>query len=98
MGLSLGYDIVVKQHGGQLRVDSQEDNFVAHVLCQKDLELGIRAGERKVLFITACYAMRSLGHRYRVAWQNSAPVDECSLSKSTELRTGLGRPAVATRR
>jgi hypothetical protein len=42
--------------------------------------------------------MRSLGHRYRVAWQNSAPVDECSLSKSTELRTGLGRPAVATRR
>jgi signal transduction histidine kinase len=32
LGLSLSYDIVVKQHGGQLTVDSRPDAFTEFVI------------------------------------------------------------------
>lgn len=32
LGLSLSYDIVVNQHGGQLAVDSQPDGFTEFVI------------------------------------------------------------------
>ncbi|HME23046.1 MAG TPA: ATP-binding protein, partial [Acetobacteraceae bacterium] len=32
LGLSLSYDIVVKQHGGQLTVDSQPDDFTEFMI------------------------------------------------------------------
>ena len=42
LGLSLSYDIVVKQHGGQLTVDSQTDAFTEFVIT---LPRGMPAGE-----------------------------------------------------
>ena len=32
LGLSLSYDIVVKQHGGQLTVDSRTDEFTEFIV------------------------------------------------------------------